>query len=189
MTLKGRPLEIAREIILRHDAEVQAAGAGRNSVKLKIYDELRSKGLNDYALLLMTYDAVTRANMANPTSIVYNFNDSKIANANFGTQLGHITASLTAIGGIDQARVDFTSALKQLTEAVVNSTELTDPQKKEALEVFSFLGKEAESPADQRRMGVLRPVFESIPKILSSGAALVNLWHTFGPHITSLFGP
>jgi Putative serine esterase (DUF676) len=54
--------ENARTIILDADARLQAAGSDRTKVKLEIYNELRSKGLDEEAELLMTFDAVTRAN-------------------------------------------------------------------------------------------------------------------------------
>jgi hypothetical protein len=95
---------------------------------------------------------------------------------------------LTAVGGNDQRSKDFSTALKQLTEAVVNSPELNDQQKKEALDALSFVGKQAEEPAQKRQTGVLKPVLEAIPKILSSASALVTLWHTAGPHIGAFFG-
>jgi hypothetical protein len=53
--------ENARKIVLDADARIHAAGSDRTKVKLAIYDELRSKGLDDEAELLMTFDAVTRA--------------------------------------------------------------------------------------------------------------------------------
>jgi hypothetical protein len=178
----------AKRIILALDAEIQAAGADRNKLKLQIYDYLEKNGLADFAELLMTFDAVVRANMNNPPNVTYNFNNSNIAMANFGTQIGNISASLTAVGSNDQRSKDFSTALKQLTEAVVNSTELNDQQKREALDALSFVGKQAEEPPEKRQTGVLKPVLEAIPKVLSAGSALVTLWHTFGPHILVFFG-
>jgi hypothetical protein len=181
-------LQIARNTILAIEAQIQAAGAGRNRLKLQIYDALQSKGLADIAELLMTFDTTVRASMSNQPSITYNFHNSPIALANFGTQIGSISASLTAVSGSDQRSEDFTNALKELTEAVVNSRELTDPQKKEVLDELSFVGKQAEEPNEKRQIGVLKPVLEAIPKILSSASSLVTLWHTFGSHITAFFG-
>ncbi len=121
-------------------------------------------------------------------NITYNFNNSPIAMANFGTQIGNISASLTAIGSNDQKSKDFTTALKQLTEAVVNSTDLNEEQKKEALDALAFVGKQGEEQPEKRQTGVLKPVLESIPKILSAGSTLVSLWEKFGHHITAFFG-
>lgn len=170
------------------DAQVQAAGTDRNTLKLQIYEALKAKGMDNEAELLMIFDVVGRANMSQQPTITYNFNNSPIAMANFGTQIGTISASLTAIGSNDQRSKDFTSALKQLTEGVVNSTDLSDQQKKEVLDALSFVAKQGEEPPDKRQTGVLKPVLESIPKVLSSASALVSLWHTFGPHIATFFG-
>jgi hypothetical protein len=80
------------------------------------------------------------------------------------------------------------TALTRLTQAVVDSPELNDQQKKETLDALSFVGKQGEEPPDKRQTGVLKPVLEAIPKVLSSASALVTLWHTFGPHILAFFG-
>ena len=181
-------LQTARNIILATEAQVQAAGIDRNRLKIAIYDAFQSKGFDGLAEILMTYDLAVRANMNQQPNVTYNFNNSPIAMANFGTQIGNISASLTAIGSNDQRSKDFTTALKQLTEAVVNSTDLNEQQKKEALDALAFVGKQGEEPPEKRQTGVLKPVLEAVPKLLSSASALVSLWHTFGPHITAFFG-
>jgi hypothetical protein len=55
----------ARRIILGYEARLNAAGADRTKVKLELYNELRSKGLDEDAELLMTFDVITRANSPN----------------------------------------------------------------------------------------------------------------------------
>jgi len=57
----------ARKIVLDADARINAAGGDRTKVKLEIYNELRSRGFDEEADLLMTYDAVTRTNANQPT--------------------------------------------------------------------------------------------------------------------------
>lgn len=59
----------ARTIILEYEARLNAAGADRTRVKLQLYDELKSKGLDEDAELLMTFDALTRANSTGTVSI------------------------------------------------------------------------------------------------------------------------
>jgi len=184
---KKHKAEVER-IVLESEARIQAAGGDRNAVKLEIYRELRAKGFDYEADLLMTFDVVVRANMTQQPNITYNFNNSQIAGANFGTQIGNITASLTAVIQKNPQSANFASALKQLTEGIVNATELTDQQKKEALDALSFVGKQAEEPTDKRQTGILKPVLESLPKIFGGGAALINLWHAVGPHVLAFFG-
>jgi hypothetical protein len=189
VTTRKQRIEAAKRIVLEEESRVaDKTGAELNRLKLRIYDRFRSDGLEYEADLLMTYDVAMRANMNNQPNITYNFHNSPIAMANFGTQIGNISASLTAVGENDQRSKDFSTALKQLTEAVVNSTDLKDEQKKEALDALSFVGKQAEEPPEKRQTGVLKPVLEAIPKLLSSGSALVTLWHTFGPHLIHFFG-
>jgi hypothetical protein len=61
-------------------------------------------------------------------------------------------------------------------------------QKKEAMDALEFIGKEAEETPEKRRLGILRPVVESIPKVLSSASAAITAWHTVGPHVLKFFG-
>jgi hypothetical protein len=114
-------------------------------------------------------------------------NNSQIANANFGSQIGTITASLSAVAPRGKAGQEFATALKTITEGVVNSDELDEQQKKSILEALELVGQEAEAPPDKRRRCVFEPVLESLPKLLSSASALVNLWHAFVPHIIGFF--
>lgn len=175
-------------IILKAHAETESSGAKRVSVKTRIYQDLKAKGHDKAAEMFMTYDAVVRASMADQPTNVFNFNNAQIANANFGQQLGTINASLQAVSTRDADGANFADALKRLTEAVVNTPELKDDQKKELLEGLSFLGKQAEEPPEKRHAGILKPVLKSIPDMLSSGASLVALWQALGPHILKFFG-
>jgi pimeloyl-ACP methyl ester carboxylesterase len=58
----------ARKVILECEARLNSAGADRTKVKYEIYKELKSKGLDEAAELLMTFDVVTRANSGNAVS-------------------------------------------------------------------------------------------------------------------------
>ena len=55
----------ARTIILEYEARLNSAGADRTRVKYELYGELKSKGLDEAAELLMTFDVVTRASSGN----------------------------------------------------------------------------------------------------------------------------
>jgi hypothetical protein len=57
--------EAARKIVLDCETRLNAAGADRTKVKYEIYKELKAKGLDEDAELLMTFDVVTRANSGN----------------------------------------------------------------------------------------------------------------------------
>ena len=190
MITRRQRIEAAKKIVLEEEARVEnKTGAELNNLKLRIYDRFRSNDLEYEAELLMTYDVAMRANMTNQPNITYNFHDNQIANANFGTQIGNISAPLTAINSKnDQRSKDFSSGLKQLTEGIVNSKELNDQQKKEALEAISFVGKQGEEPPEKRQTGVLKSMLEGIPKLVTAGTSLVTLWHTVGPYVTAFFG-
>ena len=180
-----------RRIILEAYVRIQSADPGaRRQLKTSIYEELKKDGQSEMAEVLLLYDAVMMGamhEMADKPNVVYNFNNSQIANANFGSQIGTITASLSAVASRGKEGQEFATALKTITEGVVNSDELDEQQKKNILQALELVGQEAAAPPEKRKRGVLEPVLESLPKLLSSASALVNLWHTFGPHITGFF--
>jgi hypothetical protein len=190
VTTRKQAIEAAKKIVLEKEASlITKTGEAHNVLKLQIYDELRSNGLGYEADLLMTFDAALRASMNSQSNVTYNFQGGQFGVVNFGTQIGNINTSLTALSSKnDEASKNFAKALKELTQAVVNSPELNEQQKKEALDILSLLAKQGEEPPEKRQPGVLKPVLEAIPKILSSGSALVTLWQAFGPHITGFLG-
>jgi hypothetical protein len=154
----------------------------------EVFGELRDNGQIPIAHLLMQFNAIMEGFGMDRPNVTYNFNNATVANANFGTQIGTITASIESVRKEGGKGAEFATALKTLTEGVVNSQDLNDTQKKEVLEALELLGAEAQQPPEKRKRGLLRPVLDSMPKLLTSASALVNLWHTFGPHITGFFG-
>src|SRR4051812_1516516 len=103
-------------MLLEMHAELSAQTGGRAALKKAAYKKLKAEGEGEIADLLMTFDAVCgERNMT-----VFNFQNNQIANANFGNQLGEITASFNALKGQDENSANFAEALKALTERVVN---------------------------------------------------------------------
>jgi hypothetical protein len=184
------PIAAAQRILWDAYARIYGAPAGRRreDLVLAVFRELRTSGQEPMAHLFLQFDAVMKGLDMDKPNVTYNFNNATMANANFGTQIGTITASIESTRKEGGKGVEFATAMKTVTEGVINDPELTDAQKKDALEVLELLGSEAQQPPEKRKQGVLRSVLESMPKLLTSASALVNLWHTFGPHITGFFG-
>lgn len=164
---------------------VETSGLGKGAALKELFGELKASGRTELAELFMIFHSVMRENeMQQP---VFNFHNATIANANFGTQIGTITASVTALRN-SGAGQDFAEALKVLMEAVVNSEELDSTKKGEALESLEFIGQEAELPADKRKTGILRAVLDGFHKLVTSASALTTVWHLRGAAITAFFG-
>jgi hypothetical protein len=183
------PISATQRILWDSYARIYGAPAGRRreELVLAVFRELRQNGHERMAHLFLQFDAVMKGLDMDKPNVTYNFNNATVANANFGTQIGTITASIESTRKEGGKGAEFATALKTLTEGVINAPDLTDKEKKDALEVLELLGGEAQQPADKRKQGIVRSVLDSMPKLLSSASALVSLWHTFGPHITSFF--
>ncbi|HEX3683411.1 MAG TPA: hypothetical protein VHU83_12820 [Bryobacteraceae bacterium] len=183
-------IEHARATVTKEYARVLANPATKQQMLLNIYNELIAQGQQEMADFLMTFHAMTGAiqlPMQDRPNITYNITGSNFGTAAFDSQVGSINTSMNVVGRQQDGQA-FAGALQELTKAVLGSPDLQDVQKKEVLDAFELVGKQAEEPPEKRRLGILKPVLESIPKSLSSASALLNLWHTFGPHITGFFG-
>ena len=189
MNSEQSSIEAAIGLLVKLHAELPDDSSGRTELKRRLTEKLQTEGHGEIASVLMIYDAVigARKEMALP-NIVYNFQNSQIANANFGTQLGPISASLTALTQKDAGTARFADALKALTESVINAPDLSESQKRDVLDNLGFLGAQAQEPPEKRKSGVLRSVLGSVPNVLTTAASLATIWQTFGPQITTFFG-
>ena len=80
-------------------------------------------------------------------------------------------------------------ALRQLSEAILNSQELDDPTKREAADLLQLVAKQAEQPPEKRSAGLLKAAVSALPTTIAAAKGLVDLWNAVGPHITHFFGP
>lgn len=80
------------------------------------------------------------------------------------------------------------SLLAKLTREVESDSILDDALRKQSIQSLRFVEQQAQAPPEQRQLGLLKPVLEWIPKVLSSAAALSTLWAKYGPHISHFFG-
>lgn len=183
-------LDVVRVILSREYADISADPAAKPKAVLHVYNKLVESGQQEIADLLMYFHAMTGAvqpPMSDRPNITYNISSSTIGSATFSSQVGSITTSMNSVA-LQPGGMDFAGALKALTDAVLSATDLQEMQKKEAMDALEFIGKEAEETPEKRRLGILRPVVESIPKVLSSASAAITAWHTVGPHVLKFFG-
>jgi hypothetical protein len=183
-------IEHARATVTKEYARVLANPATKQKMLLNIYNELVAEGQQEMADFLMTFHAMTGAiqpPMQDRPNITYNITGSNFGTAAFDSQVGSINTSMNVVAQ-QQNGETFAKALQELTKAVLASNDLQDAQKKEALDAFELVGKQAEEPAEKRKLGILKPVLESIPRILAAASALSTLWQTYGHDITRFFG-
>jgi hypothetical protein len=103
--------------------------------------------------------------------------NSVIGTLNTGT-IGSVDQSISAL--IQTAQAEVAQALKELTEAVAKSADLTINQKDEVLEALSVIAREAATPATQRKKSVARTLITQAASVTKSAAdiaqATVALW-------------
>lgn len=98
---------------------------------------------------------------------------------------GNVKAIDVVIGSLNQkGNPNLGIALKELTEAVLKSTELQAQGKQEILEQLSFLSTQTTVPKDTRQYGMIASVLDGVSKAVSTSTALLALWQKIHPLIT-----
>jgi hypothetical protein len=77
--------------------------------------------------------------------------------------------------------------LQALTQAVVNSRDIADDNKNEAVEILSYLSSQAILPKDQRQTSLGKTVLSKLETLLNTSASLATLLNLVLPHLTGLF--
>ncbi len=86
------------------------------------------------------------------------------------------------VGGDEQ----LADALRRMTEAVIQSTDLVTGQKNDALDHLAVIAEQAAKPKEQRSIGALKTIIQAFERIVRNSAALLALWQQFGPRILDL---
>jgi len=108
--------------------------------------------------------------------MAFNISHSTIASLNLGTVVGDLTASIQSLVG--QGQDDLAEALRGLAEAITESRELEDAQRKELLEHLSLVSTEVALPPDRRKTGPLKSSIAFLQTGLRSVAQLASLLST-----------
>lgn len=105
---------------------------------------------------------------------------------NFGTIAGDIISTVTPLAQ-DQRSEAFAEAIKGLTEALENNSDLPIQQKKEAFEGIKTLVSQAALPPEKRESGIFNAVLKYLPSTLSATGAGIKFWEEFGPAVEGFF--
>ncbi len=107
-----------------------------------------------------------------------NVEKSVIGSINTGN-IGQIEVALSNIrnGGDDE----LANNIKEFTEAVLASTELTIEMKNEIVEQLSFLSGQATVPKESQKGSIIKPILSTIGKGIQHIPSLLTLFEKLGP--------
>jgi hypothetical protein len=124
-----------------------------------------------------------------PVTMTGTFNSIRIDRSNVGVvNTGSIQSVQVSLAGIERGgNASLAAALKELTEAIINSTELQPAQKNDAVQMLDIVAADAARPPEERRPAAMRAVLSGVAEIVKVGASLATLWAHLGPTILSAF--
>lgn len=112
-------------------------------------------------------------------------NNSVVGTINTGS-IGTVDQSITALSQTGQPAL--AEAVKSLSEAIIQSGDLTSNQKNELIESLSVLSKEAVAPPDARRTTVALSLLEKATHITSSANDITDVCQKWWPVLAAAFG-
>jgi len=133
-----------------------------------------------------TLDSEARAREAKVAlgNVTINIHHGTVGTLNLGTIIGDIQANLSTLKADGHDEV--VGALKNLAEEIGDAQELGNARR-EALEQVAVISAEAEKPAPERRLGVVRAVLTALQSTLSASANLVKVGEFAWPYIKNYF--
>jgi hypothetical protein len=120
-----------------------------------------------------------------PSRLTINIH-APVGNLNTGHLTGDLNAQMTVL--MSQGHEAVAKALKELSEAVLNHSKLSDGERESDTESLTFLAEQAATEPARRKGTLVRAALHRLKEALSVAADLVTLGQAFGPTIASLFG-
>lgn len=114
-----------------------------------------------------------------------NVSQSTIGAVNTGT-IQNIDASITVMQS--QGKDNLAAAVKELTEAVLKSSEVAQATKNDIAEQLAFLVAQATAQGQDRSLGLVRSVLGGLRSSISVAADLLTIWSRVEPLFQSAFG-
>jgi hypothetical protein len=118
------------------------------------------------------------------------YNNIRVSNSQIGVlntgDLAKIDAVITMSNGSDVEALG--QNLKDLTQAVIDSTELTGDLKKEMVDLINVLATQIVGPKSERKPSVIMAIYKSLEERAKGFAALYTLTHALGSEIGRVFG-
>jgi hypothetical protein len=120
-----------------------------------------------------------------------NFQNMRVEKSTIGSiNTGTIHQLDVAIGQAhDAGAAPLAEAIKALAEAFVQSKDLDDSRKNEALEQLTLLTEQVRLPAAQRKSGLIRAALGALKDTATTVAGLLSVWEKAKPYLDQLLPP
>jgi len=117
-------------------------------------------------------------------------NNISVSNSVVGTlntgSIGSVDQSITAL--VQLGEPGLAEAVKGLSEAILQSADLTQNQRNELLETMSVLAREAATPPDKRKSAVVKTLLEKAIQITSLANDLTEVCAKWWSVLAAAFG-
>lgn len=114
-----------------------------------------------------------------------NVNNSVVGTINTGS-IGTVDQSITAL--VQTGEPALAEAIKALSEAILQSGDLTRNQKNELVESLSVISKEAATPKDSRQVTVALSLLEKAMKVTDLANDITDVCQKWWPVLLATFG-
>jgi hypothetical protein len=102
-------------------------------------------------------------------------------------KVGSISANVSTLS--ESGHAEIARAIKELTEAIAESQELSADERTYILENLDELSKQAAlSPDERAKTGVIKSLVSGVGGSLSAAGGLAEVWTTWGWAIRAFFG-
>jgi hypothetical protein len=132
-------------------------------------------GPDPYSEALYIVRLQKRITAKNPPPPQIDLSNSTIGNVAFGAVLGDLNAYVQILQTHGDQQI--ADAIGKLTDAISKWTEIEDAHRKDLLENVAQISKEASTPPDQRRLGVIKASLAFLTAALSTAKELIPLVH------------
>lgn len=112
-------------------------------------------------------------------------NNSVVGTVNTGS-IGSIDQSISVLNQLGEPNL--AAAIKALSEAILQSGDLTSNQRNELVEILSVLAKEAATPREARKSAVAETLLEKAAKITSLANDISDVCQKWWPVLLAAFG-
>lgn len=127
--------------------------------------------------------------MSSSPNININLSNSAIGVLNTGEIENVHSISVNVAALAESGNEEVAKALKELTEAVASSQEISSEERSEILENLEELSKQAALAREERaKAGVIKSILSGVGASIGAAAGLAKIWSVWGNSIRTFFG-